>query len=128
MRAYLFKSFKKYLHIHASVNGRKILSSRLTEEEPEMAQMTNVRIGSFDNQGTPKPWTWAWTTDEHSFEIWRSSGLYLRLDSEGIKIFKPCLTLLKTPVAISIGKTGPISYGIIAENLDGSKASIGPVC
>ncbi|MBK7962814.1 MAG: hypothetical protein IPK04_17440 [Bdellovibrionales bacterium] len=84
-----------------------------------------LRTGKFDNQGSSQPWTWAWTTDAHSFEIWRPNGICLRLDTaSSLKIFGFREYTLRAPVSISIGKTGPVSYGLIGLNSDGSTISL----
>lgn len=108
-----------------STDGRKIVSSHLVDIEPAISLTAILRTGEFDNQGSSQPWTWAWTTDSSSFEIWRPRGLYLRLDSTGaIEKFQNRIYTIRAPVALSIGKTGPISYGIIGHNLDGSKVNL----
>lgn len=122
---YHFKFADKYLQVTPSLDGRKILSSLVKNTEPTMTPNSIFRTGEFDNQGSSRPWTWAWTTDKNPFEIWRPGGLYLKLDPIGqITLFKYKIYSLKAPVALSIGKTGPFSYGVIGLNSDGLKTSL----
>lgn len=127
MKTYVFKSSTKSLQLQVSDDGRKILSSRLESGNDEKLEVfpANVRTGIFDNQGSSHPWTWAWTTDNGLFEIWKPSGIYLALDPAGnINLFRRRVYSLKTPKELWIGKTGPISYGIVALSFDDTKVSL----
>jgi hypothetical protein len=117
LKEYVFKSLEKSIQFQVLNEKLEIWSSSL-------------RTGEFDNQGSSHSWTWAWTTDGGSFEIWTPKGIYLSLDSAGgINLFSRSLFSgrtynLKTPKELCIGKTGWISYGIVAINFDGSKVSL----
>lgn len=122
---YCFKSQKKVLQFQTSTDKCNILNSHLTEIENLNPNLSKLRTGAFDNQGSSQPWTWAWTTDDSSFEVWRPSGIYLRLESnDEITIFNYRKRTLKKPIALSFGKTGLISFGIIGLNSDGKKTSL----
>ncbi|NUM60490.1 MAG: hypothetical protein HUU56_17845 [Bdellovibrionaceae bacterium] len=121
---YYFKSKDKFLQIQTSPDQRKIVSSYVTNELINQEAST-LRTGVFDNQGSSQAWTWAWTTDEGHFEVWRPTGLYLSLDSEGLlKVFRFREIIFQTPASLQIGKTGVISYGIVAIYSNGTRVSL----
>tara|TARA_B110001454_G_scaffold124375_1_gene116033 strand:- start:17841 stop:18371 length:531 start_codon:yes stop_codon:yes gene_type:complete len=127
LKEYFFKSLSKILRLKVSDDGLKIVASYLQTDSDDNLEVLSpgVRVGEFDNQGSSYSWTWAWTTDNASFEIWKPSGIYLKLESTGeITLFRKRGQSLKTPKELWLGKTGLISYGIIAGNFDGSKVSL----
>lgn len=122
---YLFKSAQKFLQIQTSADGRKVISSQISDIEPIFSSATVIRIGIFDNQGSRHAWTWAWTIDPHSFEVWSPKGLCFKVNPTGDLIFIESRRYeTKSLTSICIGKTGWVSYGIIGLSSDGSKVSI----
>lgn len=122
---YLFKSAQKFLLLQTSDDGQKILSSQISNIEPTFSSATTIRNGIFDNQGSRNAWTWAWTTDSHSFEVWSPKGLYVKVDPNGdLIILQSRRYQTKSLTSISIGKTGRFSFGVIGLSSDGSKVII----
>ncbi len=131
MRTYVFNAFKKTLQFET--DGLKVLSSQVFDDGTGKKPLVGERTGAFDNQGSPKPWTWAWTTDHGTFEIWKPQGICLKLEEQKIVFFnfgwsffsKRSNEVLRKQISeIKLGKTGPISFGIIAILNDGSQLSL----
>lgn len=129
---YYFKNYnKKTLVIVTNPSGLKISKAELYPDERVPVTSAASRSGVYENQHTPRPWTWAWTTDDGPFEIWRGRALYLRLDKSQLSLFSPRRLLswmdpteLKVTTEFTqlyLGKTSRATCGMYGTSKEGRK-------